>query len=166
MKKLVINNKINNFNKTISVDGDKSISIRSLLLGSQSYGICKIKNLPNSEDVLHTINGLRKLGVKITFNNNVCSLTGNGLGSFKINNRVTIDAGNSGTFARLLLGLLIKGTHKVKLIGDKSLSRRDFLRISEPLQKFGSSFILNNKGGLPIEIHASELIKPIQYKET
>ena len=166
MKKLVINNKINNFNKTISVDGDKSISIRSLLLGSQSYGICKIKNLPNSEDVLHTINGLRKLGVKITFNNNVCSLTGNGLGSFKINNRVTIDAGNSGTFARLLLGLLIKGTHKVKLIGDKSLSRRDFLRISEPLQKFGSRFILNNKGGLPIEIHASELIKPIQYKET
>ena len=166
MKKLVINNKINNFNKTISVDGDKSISIRSLLLGSQSYGICKIKNLPNSEDVLHTINGLRKLGVKITFNNNVCSITGNGLGSFKINNKVTIDAGNSGTFARLLLGLLIKGTHKVKLIGDKSLSRRDFLRISEPLQKFGSSFILKNKGGLPIEIHASELIKPIQYKET
>ena len=166
MKKLVINNKINNFNKTISVDGDKSISIRSLLLGSQSYGICKIKNLPNSEDVLHTINGLRKLGVKITFNNNVCSITGNGLGSFKINNRVTIDAGNSGTFARLLLGLLIKGTHKVKLIGDKSLSRRDFLRISEPLQKFGSSFNLNKKGGLPIEIHATELIKPIQYKET
>ena len=71
---------------------------------------------------MHTINGLRKLGVKITFNNNVCSITGNGLGSFKINNRVTIDAGNSGTFARLLLGLLIKGTHKVKLIGDKSLS--------------------------------------------
>ncbi len=166
MKKLVISNKINNYNKTISVDGDKSISIRSLLLGSQSYGICKIKNLPNSEDVLHTINGLRKLGVKITFNNNICSITGNGLGSFKINNKVTIDAGNSGTFARLLLGLLIKGTHKVKLIGDKSLSRRDFLRISEPLQKFGSSFNLNKKGGLPIEIHATELIKPIQYKET
>ena len=166
MKKLVINNKINNYNKTISVDGDKSISIRSLLLGSQSYGICKIKNLPNSEDVLHTINGLRKLGVKIVFNNNICLVKGNGLGSFKINHKVTIDAGNSGTFARLILGLLIKGTHKVKLIGDKSLSRRDFLRISEPLEKFGSSFILNKKGGLPIEIHASELIKPIQYKET
>jgi len=166
MKKLVINNKIDNYNKTISVDGDKSISIRSLLLGSQSYGVCKIKNLPNSEDVLHAINGLRKLGVKITFNNNVCFIKGNGLGSFKIKNKVNIDAGNSGTFARLLLGLLIKGTHKVKLKGDKSLSRRDFLRISEPLKRFGSNFILNKKGGLPLEIHASEFIKPIQYKET
>ena len=70
MAKLVLKKKIKDFNKVISVDGDKSISIRSLLLGSQSYGICKIKNLPNSEDVLHTINGLRKLGVKINFNNN------------------------------------------------------------------------------------------------
>ena len=53
------------FNKVISVDGDKSLSIRSLLIGSQSYGLCKIKNLPKSEDVLSTIYGLRKLGIKI-----------------------------------------------------------------------------------------------------
>ena len=65
MVKIVIQKKIKDFNKVISVDGDKSLSIRSLLIGSQSYGICKIKNLPKSEDILSTIDGLRKLGIKI-----------------------------------------------------------------------------------------------------
>ena len=53
MAKLVLKKKIKDFNKVISVDGDKSISIRSLLIGSQSYGICKIKNLPKSDDILN-----------------------------------------------------------------------------------------------------------------
>ena len=65
MVRLVIQKKIKKFNKIIKVDGDKSLSIRSLLIGSQSYGICKIKNLPKSGDILSTINGLKKLGVKI-----------------------------------------------------------------------------------------------------
>ena len=51
--------KIKAFNKVINVDGDKSLSIRSLLIGSQSYGICKIRNLPKSEDILSTIEGLK-----------------------------------------------------------------------------------------------------------
>ena len=65
VKILIKRNK--NFNKVINVDGDKSISIRSLLIASQSYGVCKIKNLPKSEDILSTINGLKKLGIKIFF---------------------------------------------------------------------------------------------------
>ena len=59
-----INKIIKNFNDEINVSGDKSISIRSLLIGSQSYGICKIKNLPKSDDILSTIDGLKKLGIK------------------------------------------------------------------------------------------------------
>ena len=55
MVKIVIQKKIKDFNKIINVDGDKSLSIRSLLIGSQSYGVCKIKNLPKSEDILSTI---------------------------------------------------------------------------------------------------------------
>ena len=65
MTKIVIQNKPKRFNKVINVDGDKSISIRSLLIGSQSYGICKISNLSNSEDIMSTIIGLKKLGVRI-----------------------------------------------------------------------------------------------------
>ena len=64
MAKIVIQEKIKAFNKVIKVDGDKSLSIRSLLIGSQSYGVCKIKNLPKSEDILSTIEGLKKLGIK------------------------------------------------------------------------------------------------------
>ena len=78
MVRVVIQKKIKNFNKVISVDGDKSLSIRSLLIGSQSYGLCKIKNLPKSGDILSTINGLRKLGIKIFFKNKICYLYGNG----------------------------------------------------------------------------------------
>ena len=76
MAKIVVENKINNFNQVISVDGDKSISIRSLLIGSQSYGICKINNLPKSEDIMSTIVGLRKLGVKILIKGKACSIYG------------------------------------------------------------------------------------------
>ena len=82
MVKIVIQKKIKDFNKIINVDGDKSLSIRSLLIGSQSYGICKIKNLPKAEDVLSTIKGLRRLGVKIIFKNRNCYLYGNGLNGF------------------------------------------------------------------------------------
>ena len=67
MAKIIIHERIKKFNKTIRVDGDKSLSIRSLLIGSQSYGLCKIKNLSNSGDILSTINGLKKLGIKIFF---------------------------------------------------------------------------------------------------
>ena len=82
MVKIVIKKKVNQFNKIINVDGDKSLSIRSLLLGSQSFGICKIKNLPKSEDILSTISGLKKLGIKIYFRNKICFIYGNGLNGF------------------------------------------------------------------------------------
>ena len=84
MVKIVIKKRISEFNKVINVDGDKSLSIRSLLIGSQSFGICKIKNLPQSEDILSTINGLKKLGIKILFKNKVCFIYGNGLNGFYI----------------------------------------------------------------------------------
>ena len=110
MVKIVIQKKIKKFNKIIKVDGDKSLSIRSLLIGSQSYGLCKIKNLSKSGDILSTIKGLKKLGIKIIFKNKICYLYGNGLNGFNYKKNISINAGNSGTFARLLLGLLIKIT--------------------------------------------------------
>ena len=150
MVKIIIKKKIKNFNKVINVDGDKSLSIRSLLIGSQSYGVCKIKNLPQSDDILSTISGLKKLGIRIFFKNKICYLYGNGLNGFNFKKNIIINAGNSGTFARLLLGLLVKTPYEVKIIGDKSLSRRDFKRIINPLEQFGAIFIPNNKKTLPL----------------
>ena len=149
MAKLVLKKKIKDFNKVISVDGDKSISIRSLLIGSQSYGICKIKNLPKSDDIISTINGLKKLGIRIQFKDNTCYLYGNGFNGFDYKKNIVINAGNSGTFARLLLGLLVKSSYPVKIIGDKSLSRRDFQRVTSPLKQFGARFVSKNESNLP-----------------
>ncbi len=165
MVKIVIKKRISQFNKVISVDGDKSLSIRSLLIGSQSFGVCKIKNLPQSEDILSTISGLKKLGIKILFKNKICFIYGNGLNGFNYKKNIVINAGNSGTFARLLLGLLTKTPYILKIIGDKSLSRRDFKRIIDPLEQFGATFIANNKKTLPLKILGSEYLKPINFFE-
>ena len=149
-KKLFINNKYNSFKKTISVDGDKSISIRALLLGSQAYGKTFIENILLSEDIINKKN---------------CFVYGKGLNGFKYKKNITLDAGNSGTFARLILGLLVKSPYYIKLIGDKSLSRRDFERVILPLQQIGANFKVNNKKTLPLKIIGSNFINPIQYFE-
>ena len=144
-KKLFINNNLNSFKKTIWVDGDKSISIRTLLLGSQAYGKTTIENILLSEDIINSINCLKKLGIKISLNQNSCYIYGKGLNGFEFKKNIVLNAGNSGTFARLILGLLVKSPFYIKLIGDKSLSQRDFERVILPLQKIGAKFKVNSK---------------------
>ena len=70
-----------------------------------------------------------------------------------------------GTLGRLILGLLVNSPHPIKLVGDKSLSKRDFKRISDPLSKFGAKFKLKNNRNLPLTITGSEKLKPINYLE-
>ena len=80
---VLIKNKINKIYKTISVENDKSISHRALLLSSQCIGVSKIEGILESEDVKNTINCLKNLGVKIIKRKNKYIVFGNGLGSFK-----------------------------------------------------------------------------------
>jgi len=164
-RKLFINSKYNSFKKTISIDGDKSISIRTLLLGSQAYGKTFIENILLSEDILNSIKCLKKLGIKILLKKNKCYVYGKGLNGFDYKKNIVLNAGNSGTFARLILGLLVKSPYYIKLIGDKSLSRRDFERVISPLQKVGVNFKVNNKKTLPLKIIGSSFINPIHYFE-
>ena len=127
MTKLVkISNIIKPFNKNIKIEGDKSLSIRWALLASQSSGKSKAYNLLKSEDVISTLNCLKKLGIKIKTSKNFCEIKGNGLNGFDYKKNITLDAGNSGTLARLILGLLVHSKSKIKIKGDKSLSKRDF----------------------------------------
>ncbi len=163
--KLFINAKNNSFKKTISIDGDKSISIRTLLLGSQAVGKSQIENILLSEDIKNSINCLKKLGIKISLNKKDCFIYGRGLNGFQYKKNIVLDAGNSGTFARLILGLLIKSPYYIKLIGDKSLSKRDFQRVIFPLQKIGANFKVNNNKTLPLKIIGSNFINPIIYNE-
>ena len=159
-----ISNKIAEFNKRLSIDGDKSLSIRWALLSSQSFKKSKASNLLLSQDVISTLNCLKKLGVKIKISKNFCEITGLGLNGFNYKNNLILNAGNSGTLGRLILGLLVHSKKKIKLIGDKSLSKRDFLRVIKPLKKFGAKFY-SNFGKLPIEIEGTNYSKPIKYYE-
>tara|TARA_B110000037_G_scaffold133546_1_gene151452 strand:- start:551 stop:1873 length:1323 start_codon:yes stop_codon:yes gene_type:complete len=165
-KTLIIKKKIKNFNKEIEVGGDKSLSIRWVLLASQAIGKSKGYNLLMSEDVLAALDSIKKLGIKVKIHKSYCEIFGNGINGFKYKKNLTINARNSGTLGRLLLGLLIKSTQKIKLIGDKSLSKRDFSRITFPLEKFGAKFFFKTKNRLPLSILGSNSIKGIKYLES
>ncbi len=78
--------------------------------------------------------------------------------------KIILNAGNSGTFARLILGLLVDSKNQITIIGDKSLSTRDFLRVTEPLNKFGAVLSSKNKS-LPVKIFGSKFLRPIKYIE-
>ena len=165
MHLIKIKTKIKKFNKVLSIDGDKSISIRWALIASQSEFKSKSENLLLSEDVINTLKCLKKLGVKIKISKNFCEITGVGLNGFKYKKNLTLDAGNSGTLGRLIMGLLTHTKLSIKLKGDKSLSKRDFLRIIKPLKKFGADF-KSNLGKLPIIIKGTNNPNPIVYNET
>ena len=149
---IIINNKVKSFNKKIIIDSDKSISIRSLIFASLATGISKIHNLLESEDIFNTIKSLKKLGIKIKKIKKIYVVHGLGINKFKYKKKLTLNAGNSGTLARLIASLLIRSPYKIKLIGDKSLSKRDFGRIIDPLSKFGAKFYPKNKKTLPLMI--------------
>jgi len=157
--------KINPFKKTIEVTSDKSLSIRAVLLASQAVGVSTISNILESEDVLNSIKSIKKLGIECKKIDNKYKILGYGLNGFDIKKKTTIDAGNSGTLARLILGLLIKSKKTVKIIGDKSLSKRDFSRVTEPLKQFGTN-IKSKNNSLPVEIFGNEFLRPIDYFET
>ena len=162
-KILNIKKKIKSFNKTIFVEGDKSLSIRWVLISSLSKKKSIAYNLLKSEDVLSAIECIKTLGSKVKFEKNKCEIIGNGF-HIKKKGKILINAGNSGTLGRIILGLLINSKNKIKLVGDKSLSKRDFSRVIEPLKKFGANF--NTKKNLPLTMKGLENPKAIKYFET
>jgi len=166
MKNIIfIKKRIQSYNKKINISADKSLSIRWVLLASQAEGKCRAYNLLMSEDVIAALESLKKLGIKVTIYKNYCEIFGNGIGGFKYKKNLVINAENSGTLGRLILGLLIRSPHKIKLIGDKSLSKRDFSRITNPLEKFGAKFYYKIKNKLPLSILGSKKTNGINYFE-
>ena len=159
--------KISKFNKTISVDSDKSISIRAFLIGSISQGISKINNVLESEDVFSTINCLKKLGVKIKrIGKGSYIIFGKGLGSLAAKKNITLDCGNSGTLARLLIGILSTTPNiNLNITGDESLKKRNMSKLINLMNKFGAYF-KNNKPFLPTKIISSSLPLGIIYKSS
>ncbi len=163
--KIILKKKLNNFNKKIFIPGDKSLSIRWVLIASLSNGISTAQNLLMSEDVTAALNSIKKLGVKVFYNSKICKIHGVGINGYKYKKNITINAQNSGTLGRLIAGLLIDSPLPIKIIGDKSLSKRDFKRIANPLSKFGANLKLKNGYQLPLIIKGSKKLKPIKFFE-
>ena len=164
-KKITISNQIKEFNKKVLVSGDKSISIRWVLFSSLANGNSKAFNLLMSEDVLAAISAIKKLGIKVKILKNECIIYGKGINGYKYKKNLVINAENSGTLGRLILGLLINTPYKIKLIGDKSLSKRDFARVASPLRKFGAKINLKKDRTLPLTIKGLQNPVPIRYHE-
>ena len=107
LKSIKIKNIIKPFNKVIQVPGDKSISIRCVLLASQAIGKSKIYNLLESEDVINALKSVKRLGINYKKKDRFYEINGLGLNGYNFKGNIKINAGNSGTLARLIIGLLI-----------------------------------------------------------
>ncbi len=164
-KSILINREIHTFKrKSISVEGDKSLSIRFIILSSLSNGKSSASNILKSEDVISAINSIKNLGIKVNLKGSKCEVFGKGLFGYKFKKNLVLNAGNSGTTARLLLSILIDSNKKIKVTGDESLKKRDMVRVIKPLKMFGAKFD-SQKGRLPVYITGSKFLKPISYKE-
>jgi len=141
----------------IEIPSDKSISHRSIIIPSISQGISEVNNLLMSDDVLHTLEAFRAMGVKITKENKKIIINGKGLASLT-KSKKKIYLGNSGTSARLLTGLLASQSFNSIIEGDKSLSSRPMKRIIDPLKLMGAEFD-NTSGTLPLKIIGKRLKK-------
>jgi 3-phosphoshikimate 1-carboxyvinyltransferase len=146
--------KLPKFIGTINIPGDKSISHRALIIGSQATGIVKISNLLESADVFSTMNALRKFGIHIVKRGKDYHVYGLVVGGLREYNG-TINCGNSGTTARLMMGLLSTYPITINFIGDKSLSKRPMARVINLLREFGANALPENKNTMPFKFLGS-----------
>ncbi len=143
----------------IKVPGDKSITHRALMFGAVAEGITTLEDFLEADDCRSTMGCLRSLGVMIGESGNKLQIRGRNLVLQEAD--APLYAGNSGTTARLLLGLLAGQPFKTTIIGDQSLSSRPMKRVVEPLLQMGAS-ISGAKDQLPLTISGGNL-HPITY---
>src|SRR5580700_9564947 len=147
----------------IRVPGDKSISHRALMLGALAIGRTEIAGLLEGEDVLATAAALNALGASVIRGGDGRWLVdGIGVGGLAEPEDM-LDLGNSGTAARVLLGLL--ATHPITcfVTGDASLRSRPMRRVTEPLASFGARFTTREGGLLPLAVTGARDPVPIEY---
>jgi 3-phosphoshikimate 1-carboxyvinyltransferase len=155
--------KVNRIVGELNLPGDKSISHRSLIFSAMAEGESIIRNLSNGADVRSTMECLKQIGITILYNNNLTVVDGRGFKGFNKPSK-QLDAGNSGTTARLLSGLLSPQEFSSEIIGDESLSRRPMNRIIDPLQLMGADISASVSGTLPLRINPVKGLRTLDYK--
>lgn len=147
---------------TLTMPGDKSISHRAVMLGSIASGDTRVQHLLDSEDVRRTVTAMSNLGVTFSTENHDLIIHGKSLNEL-VEPRQMLDMGNSGTTARLLMGLLANQPFAVTFRGDKSLSKRPFARVIKPLIAMGVSFVTKNDH-LPVTKLGTDELKGLVYE--
>lgn len=143
--------------------GDKSISHRAVMLGALAVGRTRVTGLLEGEDVLATAAAFRRMGVGVTRGaDGVWTIDGVGLGGLQEPAGV-LDMGNSGTAARLLMGVLAGHPIRCFLTGDASLIKRPMNRVADPLRQMGARIETRSGGRLPLMIEGAEAVLPIRY---
>lgn len=149
-------------NSNVAVPSDKSISHRSIMIGSLAKGVTEIENFLFSDDCLATINCFKNLGTDIEIRNDKIIVKGNDFNLFAP--KQILDCQNSGTTTRLLLGILSTQEFESILTGDSSLKKRPMKRVTLPLSQMGAEFeFLEKEDFLPIKVKGSKKLKPIEY---
>ncbi|VUD56673.1 3-phosphoshikimate 1-carboxyvinyltransferase [Thalassocella blandensis] len=147
----------------IRVPGDKSISHRSIMLGSLAEGVTEISGFLEGEDALATLQAFRDMGVVIEGPNNG-RVTVNGVGLHGLEAPTgSLYVGNSGTSMRLLSGILAGQKFAAELTGDESLTKRPMNRVANPLREMGAVIDTAEEGRPPMKIHGGEALKGIHY---
>lgn len=148
----------------IRVPGDKSISHRSIMLGSLAEGITQVSGFLQGEDCLCTLQAFRTMGVQIEGPSEDGNLTIHGVGLRGLTAPDTdLEMGNSGTSMRLMSGLMSGQTFDVRMTGDSSLSKRPMKRVTVPLALMGARIDATEQGTPPLEVHGGSTLKGIHY---
>jgi len=152
---------------TLRVPGDKSMSHRSIMLGSLAIGTTNVTGFLTGEDCIATMNAFREMGVEIKGpkgdSNTEVTIHGVGMNGLKAPTK-NLDMGNSGTAMRLMTGLLAGQSFDSTLIGDKSLSGRPMNRITKPLAMMGAEIGTEEGGRPPLNIKGGSDLKGIHYE--
>ena len=149
---------------TVRIPGDKSMSHRALMLGLLAVGETRITGLLEGEDVLNTAEACRQLGAEVQRGENgQWTVWGRGLGGLTEPADV-LDLGNSGTAARLLLGILAGHPLFAVMTGDGSLRRRPMNRVTDPLGQMGAVFTTRQGGRLPLAVKGAARALPLHYR--
>ena len=151
----------NSLSGNLKVPGDKSISHRSIMLGSLANGVTKVTGFLEGEDALSTLKAFQAMGVKIERDGDNVTIHGVGINGLK-KPSAPLDLGNSGTSIRLMSGILAAQAFDCELHGDESLSKRPMGRVINPLTEMGA-VIESNDGKPPLKITGGQKLKGIHY---
>jgi 3-phosphoshikimate 1-carboxyvinyltransferase len=149
---------------TVRVPGDKSISHRALMFGALAVGESRVEGLLEGDDVLRTAAAMRALGAEVErLEDGTWRLFGRGVGGLQEPSDL-LDLGNSGTGARLMMGLVATHPFTTFFTGDASLRSRPMKRVSEPLSRMGARFVTRDGGRLPAAVQGTTNPVPITYE--